>query len=244
MKKSKEEYVELNTYVAVEDSKVPEPEEEIVEPLEEDPEEVPEESVIDVDFDMDYESLKEINKDFVGWIYYEPLEISYPVVIDKGNDYYEKHSFNNESNVAGAIFMDYLCRSDFNSFNTIVYGHNMRNGTMFGKLNKLIDEPDITKENPYFYIFTENEARKYRIVSAYYTGKGTKSFEVSLNDDIDTIQEYIDYFDGVSVYRDEDFFAQDYDENLKICTLATCHGLHSNTRTIVHGVLEAVEKRK
>lgn len=207
------------------------------------PEEPTTVSKITVDFDMDYAALKNINSDLMGWLYYEPLELSYPVVMDKGDDYYEHYSFENEKNVAGAIFTDYLCRADFNSFNTIIYGHNMRNGSMFGSLNKLLNDNSIIEENPYFYVFTEDEALMYEIVAAYYSQAGSRTYGLSLEYSLDEMQEYVDYIDSVAVYKNEKFFDSDVTEDTKICTLSTCHGVHSTSRTVIQGVLVAREPR-
>lgn len=242
--KSKREYANLNTYITVSEPTKNEvvPVESI--PVEEDEEPVEEfVSVIDVDFDMDCSALKAKNPDFVGWIYYSPLNISYPIVVDKGNDYYENHSFEGEYNPAGAIFMDYLCKTDLTSFNTIIYGHNMRNDTLFGALNELIDHPNIIEENPHFYVFTENEALMYEIVAAYYAQKTSPTYGLELEYTLDDMKEYVDYMEGVALYKNEDFFNNEVTEDTKFCTMSTCHGFHSTSRTVIHGALVAREPR-
>lgn len=237
--KGKKEYADLQDYVEVAaDDTITD---EIDEPIEEEIIDTP--RLINVDFDMDYASLKAINSDLVGWIYYEGVDLSYPVVMDKGNDYYENYTFENEKNNSGAIFMDYLCKIDFNSFNTIIYGHNMRNGTMFGSLNNIIDDPDIIANYPYFYIFTEDEAMMYKIVSGYYTTNNSNTYNITLDYTVYDMRDYVDYMNKVSTYRDEDFFNKEVSEDMKICTLSTCHGLHSNVRTVIHGELVAREPR-
>lgn len=241
------EYENLEQYVTVDnDVKVEEP---VIEEAE--PEEVQEEeaepekpSMIRVDFDMDVAALKAKNSDFIGWLYYEPLELSYPIVKGKGDDYYEHYSFEQEKNVAGAIFLDYLSKPNLESFNSIVYGHNMRNGTMFGSLNELITDPGIIEADPYFYIFTEKEAFMYQIVSAYYTPVGSDTYEIDLDYTLEDMERYVKYMESVSLFKSEEFFDQEVTEDMKICTLSTCHGLHSTSRTVVHGVLIAREERK
>lgn len=240
--KSKQEYKKLESYVMIDSSS--EKKSELVEEIPEESSEEPVmESMIDVDFDMDFASLKSINEDLIGWIYYEPLSLSYPVVIDKGDDYYEHYSFEKEKNLAGAIFLDYLSKTDFSGYNSIIYGHNMRNGTMFGSLNKLIDDSSIIEENPYFYVFTEKEALMYQIVSAYYTKANSATYDINIDAELEDQQAYVDYMDSVSVYRDEDFFSKEVTEDTKLCTLSTCHGLHSTSRTVIHGILVAREPR-
>ena len=195
------------------------------------------ESMIPVSLDIDFDELKNINGDLVGWLYYAPLEISYPIVRGNDNEYYTQYTFEQEKNSSGAIFMDFLNRTDLTECNTIIYGHNMRNGTMFGSLKKLLSDESYVEEDPYFYIFTEDKAYMYEIFAVYITTADSKTYNL-----IETEQEqseYLDFIDQKATYRsDKEVTATD-----KIATLSTCHGLHSNNRTIVHGVLIAEEDR-
>lgn len=204
--------------------------------------EVVEESKIKVRLNMNYEELKDINPDYMGWIYYEPLEISYPVVMDRGDGFYENHAFDTSSNSAGAIFADYLCKPNLTSFNTIIYGHNMRDNSMFGALNNLIKDETIIESDPYFYIYTEKEALMYQIFAAYYAPMNSKTYDIKLDYSTNERKEYIEYIDGVAEYRNQKTLSVDtLDEDTRICTLSTCHGLRSGNRTIIHGVLIARE---
>lgn len=227
------EYKALEQYVEVVDNMKPIQKEE----TEDVQEEAVKESVIPVSLQIDYAQLKTINEDFVGWIYYEPLELSYPIVRGNDNEHYTHYTFENESNSSGAIFMDFLNRPNFEDFNTIIYGHNMRNGTMFGSLKKLLNDNSIIEENPYFYIFTEDRAFMYEIASVYITNSESATYDL-----IETEEDqsnYIEYIKGVSTWSwDKEIVPQD-----KIVTLSTCHGLHSTNRTVVHGVLIAAEDR-
>lgn len=230
------EYKALEQYVEVVDNTKPVQKEKEKEEPEEVQEEV-KESVIPVSLQIDYAKLKAINGDFVGWLYYEPLELSYPIVRGNDNEHYTHYTFENENNSSGAIFLDFLNRPNFQDFNTIIYGHNMRNGTMFGSLKKLLNDNSIIEENPYFYIFTEDKAFMYEIASVYITNSESKTYDL-----IETEEDqssYIEYIKSVSTWTwGKDIVPQD-----KIVTLSTCHGLHSTNRTVVHGVLIASEDR-
>ena len=225
------EYEKLEQYVSLEENQTADKQQD------QSAQEEEQESKIPVSVDVKYDERKRINEDFVGWLYYEPLEISYPIVRGNDNDYYTEYTFENEKNSSGAIFMDFLNRKDYSDFNTIIYGHNMRNGTMFGSLKKLLNDQEIIEENPYFYIFTEDKAYMYEIFAVYITTADSKTYNL-----IETEQEqseYLDFIDQKATYRsDKEVTATD-----KIATLSTCHGLHSNNRTIVHGVLIAEEDR-
>lgn len=206
-------------------------------------EEVTEEStekLIDVSLDIQYNDLKKINDDIVGWLYYEPLDISYPVVRGDDNEYYTHYTFENEKNNSGAIFMDFLNKKDYSDLNTIIYGHNMRNGTMFGSLKKLLNDSEIAQENPYFYIFTDDKAYMYEIFTVFLTSVNSKIYDlVRTEEEEQTFLNLADQIAAKSGYRSD----REVDASERVVTLSTCHGLHSTNRTVVAGVLIAEEER-
>lgn len=229
------EYKELEGYVKVVEASVEEPtqkEQTAEEAVEED-----KESVIPISVEVDFAALSAINEDLAGWLYYGPLAINYPVVRGDDNEYYTHNTFEHEKNASGAIFMDSLNKPDMSNYNTIIYGHNMRNGTMFGSLKKLLNDESIITENPYFYIFTEEKAYMYEIASVYITNQTSDTYNLIANEEEQ--QEYIDYVKSSSTW----YWEKELKSSDKIVTLSTCHGLHSNNRTIVHGVLIAEEDR-
>lgn len=110
--------------------------------------------------------LKKENKDVVGWIVFDNMELSYPIMQGADNAYYLTHTFSGETNSAGSIFMEAANSSDFSDCHTILYGHNMKNQTMFGQLKKYRTE-DFYKGHEYFAIYTENEIYRYQIFAYY-----------------------------------------------------------------------------
>lgn len=106
---------------------------------------------------IDFEGLKKVNPDIVAWIQIEAAGIDYPVVQGEDNDYYLHHTFRGEPNIAGSIFMDYR-NVDFMDEKVILYGHNMRNGSMFAGLKDL----DVS-EKPIVVVYTPTEILKYRL---------------------------------------------------------------------------------
>ncbi len=118
---------------------------------------------------VDWDQLAAINSDIVGWIYVDALpSISYPILQTGDNDYYLHHTFRREALFAGSIFMDYYNKRDFSDPNTIVYGHNMRNGSMFGRLSDL-ENPKVCGADPYFWILTPEADYRYEIYSVMET---------------------------------------------------------------------------
>ncbi len=83
---------------------------------------------------VDFEALRKENGDVVGWLYCEDTPINYPIVQSEDNDYYLRRLLDSTWNIAGTIFMDYRNAPDFSDWNTIIYGHNMNNDSMFGTL--------------------------------------------------------------------------------------------------------------
>jgi len=159
------EYASLRQYVTVlsggnaaDAEKVTDMDEESKEPLQE---EAPNEQVSLV---VDFDDLKQINPDIVAWIAFDNIDISYPVV-QRDNSYYLSHTFEGKENVSGCIFMDEKNASDFSDNHTILYGHNMKNGTMFGML-KNYKEQEYLEENRYFTIYTPDAEYRYEISSA------------------------------------------------------------------------------
>ena len=119
---------------------------------------------------VNWEELKAINPEITGWIYVdaEPV-INYPICQTKDNDYYLHMTFRREYLFAGSIFEECMNASDFSDVNTIVYGHNMKNGSMFGMLKQLKNQ-DVYDANPYFWILTPKGNYRYHIFAAFDTG--------------------------------------------------------------------------
>jgi len=113
---------------------------------------------------IDWAKLKSMNSDLIGWLYLPDTSIQYPVVSTTDNDYYLTHTFDKTKNACGCIFMDKGNKTDFTSDNTILHGHNMKNGTMFGSLRKF-EEKEYWQSHPYIWIIRENTALKYEIFS-------------------------------------------------------------------------------
>ena len=117
----------------------------------------------------DWDKLKKTNEDIVGWIYVEALpDISYPVCRGEDNDYYLHRTFERQSIFSGAIFEDCHNSPYFDDPNTIIYGHNMKSGAMFGKLKQLKNEETFGK-SPYVWILTPEGNYRYRIFAVFDT---------------------------------------------------------------------------
>lgn len=117
--------------------------------------------------DVDFEKLISQNDDIIGWIFIEGTDISYPLLCGRDNQQYLFQSYEKKYLTAGSIYIDYRCSRDFSDSRTVVYGHNMHNGSMFGKLDKFTRE-SYMKEHPYvFILLPDGETLKYEVKKAY-----------------------------------------------------------------------------
>ena len=151
-------------------------------------------------FSVDFEKLLEMNSDVVGWIRFdEPSGINYPVVQGRDNKEYLKRTFEANTNKLGTLFVDVNNPGDFSGRNTFIYGHNMKNGSMFAQLLKYKDD-SFYKEHPYFYIYTpDGKVRTYEIFSAGVVKDTSDSYIMDYADDA-AFQTYIDYIKQQSAY--------------------------------------------
>lgn len=114
---------------------------------------------------VDLASLQAKYSDVVGWLYFENENISYPVMQASDNDKYLYMTYDGKSSSSGSIFMEASNSSDFSDTHTIIYGHNMKNLSMFGKLKYYRRQSGYYDEHMYFQIFRGNEVLRYQIFS-------------------------------------------------------------------------------
>jgi sortase B len=178
---------------------------------------------------INFEELKKINSDTIGYIEIPNTNINYVVVKGKDNSYYLTHNFNKEYNVAGLIFMDYKNTVDGTDKNIVIYGHDVADESMFGSLSKLLDENNLEdNENRIISFITEKEIKKYQIFSIY-TIKPEKYY---ITTDFKE-QEFIKFKEKVKE-RSQIKLEADLD-NKNILTLSTCQN-YGAKRLAVHAV--------
>lgn len=183
---------------------------------------------------VDFEELRKINEDVVGWIYIPDTEINYPIVQNENNSWYLHHTFEKKDNFSGAIFMDYLCQSDFSSDNSIIYGHNLKNGAMFGSLKKLYDlnynsEADYRKHSV-IWILTPDETMEYQIFAAR---------EISVDSDQDVYTIEFASEEDYAGWLEEQIQSSQYKTDMEVSeeepvlTLSTCTSRSEDGRFVV-----------
>lgn len=182
---------------------------------------------------IDFTQLLSVNSDIVGWLRIRALDISYPVVQGKDNDYYLHRTFEKTDNFAGCLFVNSYNMGDFTDQNTIIYGHNMKNGSMFGKL-KNFNDPEVFKKSRYFWIFMPDFIYQYRIFSASVVDKTGLTYQISFTDD--EFDQFISRAYSNSVVDNQDVTVTKED---RIVTLSTCTG-DDSTRFVVMGKLAQI----
>lgn len=181
--------------------------------------------------EVDFDKLKSVNEDVVGWIYVDALpDISYPIVKGKDNQTYLHQTYEKNYNFAGTIFVDYENSGDFSDCNTLVYGHNMKNGSMFGHLKKFREDDRLYKQDKYFWILTPERNYRYEIISAYTTGVNSDTYTLFKGPG-EEFEKYLETIKGYSEIKTDD---TDLTIKDRIVTLSTCTG-NESTRFVVQG---------
>lgn len=184
---------------------------------------------------VDFNELLKKNPDTVGWIKVEGTKVNYPVVQSTDNDYYLSHAFNKTANQGGWIFADY--RVNFKDFgkNTIIYGHNMNNKTMFGSIpNMLYNSYLSNSSNYYIKISTPTSNSVWKVFSIYTVDPQT--YYLKTNFKSEPYSKFLSTLKSRSIYN----FGIDVSENDKILTLSTCDNTGTK-RVAVHAKMINIE---
>jgi len=171
------------------------------------------------DIDVDLAGLKKLNTDIVGWIYFEgDVGISYPLLYS-GDDYYLKHNYQKEEESAGSIYIDKNNNPDLSEAHTLIYGHNMRNLSMFGKLRYYKTDADYLDDHRYFQLITESGAYRYKIFAYKDVSTLTGGIYTTWKYVDDDFKEFVEDTICQGSYVDTDI---DVDDETHIVTLSTC----------------------
>ena len=188
-------------------------------------------------FTIDFSHLQDVNSEVLGWIWIYDTVVNYPVVQSGiNNDAYLYKTYDGSSNCSGSIFMDYRNDGAFVDTNTVIYGHNMKNGKMFAVLKKFGQQAfyDGHKE---FYIMTPEGNRRYEIVSAFHTDALSDIYDRTFSSDqakqawLDKVLRNSAVLSTASASIDDSFV-----------TLSTCvSGDNYRARFVVIGKLAEIE---
>ncbi len=184
----------------------------------------------DLPIKVDFDELKKINPDVIGWLYCKDTQINYPIVQTDNNEYYLHNMINGEYNFAGTLFADFRCEKNFAGLNTIVYGHNMKNGSMFGDLPKYKAQ-DYYDAHPTMWLLTPDKIYKVALLSGQVTASDSDAYDIiSKSEDL---TEYLENAVSQSFFKTN----SSIDDAEKILTLSTCSYEYENARFVVIGKL-------
>lgn len=202
---------------------VPVPEEPVQEPLAE------EASFL---LELDLEALRATNGDVLGWIHIPDSEIDYPIIRVEDNNEYLRRAWDGSRNQAGCIFLECRNSTNLSDFNTLIYGHYMKNGTMFGSLHRFA-EKDYLDAHPCVYLVTDDTVRRYEVFSVYEADVVSDTYRLIFEDEARK-QSCLDYYISSSVVESGLMpTPDDY-----VLTLSTCMGNgRYETRWVVQAVL-------
>lgn len=180
--------------------------------------------------DINWKKLMKINPETVGWIYLEDTIIDYPIVQGTDNDKYLSMKFDGEWGGCGTLFADCNTENAFEQFSTIVYGHHMKDGSMFNGLKKYKD-PEYAKEHPRFELITPNE--KYHLDVALFLNPRSDSDVYTPNVSDSNREHYLNYLKNSAEYSTD----VDVDTDDKLVLLSTCAYEYEGARYVVVGKL-------
>lgn len=181
------------------------------------------------EYTIDFEQLKKQNADTVAYIEVKNTNIKYPVVKYTDNSYYLSHNFNKENNKAGWVFADYRNKVDTTDKNMILYGHNMRDKSMFGTLKYTLEKDWQNDENNRLIILiTEDSKYTYEVFSTY----KVKAEDYYIKTNFASDDEYKKFLDTIKSRSNFDY-SVDVDINDHILTLSTCDYTSQN-RVVLH----------
>ena len=179
---------------------------------------------------VDFEALADINPDVVGWLYCPNTVISYPVPQGENNSYYLKHLFDGTSNSAGSLFLDSRCQG-LEGQNSVIYGHYMKNGTLFASLCEY-QEQAYYEAHPELFLITPENTLTIQLFSAYIAGEGDDAWQLTFSSQ----EEYGAWLERLlerSCFTSE-VVPQSTD---RVITLSTCSYMFPGARFVCHGVV-------
>lgn len=190
--------------------------------------------------EVDFDTLWETNIDICAWIYVPGTQVNYPVLrntqtADLYDSYYLQHTVDKSEGLPGAIYMEPCNMPDFTDKNTVLYGHHMKNGSMFASLDAYLDEA-FMDENPYVYIVTPQKNAVYEVFCAVIYD----DTHIMRNYDFTDEESYQTYLDSlVSNGNEKDVLPEDMKvtKQDRVITLSTCVKNQDNKRLLVVAVL-------
>lgn len=185
---------------------------------------------------VDFDALRAVNPDVIGWLYCPGTNIDYPVLKGADNDVYLRHDYTGEYNINGSVFIDSENQRDFSDANTIVYGHHMNEGVMFGSLENWGDQA-FYEQHPVMWLLTPTQTYQVVIVSCHHVSAYSDMYDILRGHD-----ETFEHFLAEAVAESEIIPVEGATVNpdRNYIMLTTCSYIFDSARFVVHGKLVPV----
>lgn len=201
---------------------------------------------------IDFEGLRAVNRDVIGWIFIEGTDVNYPLLAGADNQQYLFQSYMKKYAVAGSIFLDYRCSTNLSDYHTVIYGHNMKNGMMFGELDAY-QKADYLASHPYVYIImADGSWNKYRVLACEHVSVESAVYDLPCDtkQKIKALRAQLAQSNGYAAGEAAAADAADgtlqgaaQSSEAKLLTLSTCtNDSRDDVRFAVHCVLEDMGK--
>lgn len=189
--------------------------------------------VIEEKEDIDFIKLKEINDEIIGWINISNTNIDYPLVIHNDNNFYLNHSFDKNKSKHGSIFLHTYCKENIDNLkNIFIFGHNMKDGTMFNEL-KNYTKQDWYNDHKNINLIFEDKEIELEVFSAY-SSNDINSYQYIFEDE-EAYKKYLDEIINRSKINAE---VLPPSTNEKIFTLYTCSYEEKDARYFIHAKMK------
>ncbi|MBP3539565.1 MAG: class B sortase [Oscillospiraceae bacterium] len=180
---------------------------------------------------VDFEKLLSSNSDVAGWLYSKDTVINYPVAQGEDNNQYLHHLLDGSYNASGTLFLDCSCGPEFSGANSIIYGHNMKDGSMFNSLHSY-SEDGYYATHPVLYLNTPKQNYKIEVFTAYICNYDSDTYTLSFS----SAEEYGAWLEKM---KSQSIFDSDTEVTIddRVVTLSTCTYEYDNARFVVQGKL-------
>lgn len=192
----------------------------------------PQEPAAEAGIQVDFEALWQVNPDVVAWIYIEGTDIHYPVVQGPDNSYYLDRMVDGSYNSAGSIFLDYRNAGDFSQRHSVIYGHNMKNGTMFRQITQY-KEQEFYEAHPTGQLITPEGTYTLEFFAGYVTDMNSQAWKLEFGSQEEYGQWLEDAVSRSAFTGGGIPTAQD-----RVVTFSTCTYDYNDARFVLLGVLK------
>lgn len=178
---------------------------------------------------IDFDELEKLNPDIIGWLYCPDTPINYPVLQGADNSFYLTHLADGSEGIYGALFLDF--ESSFEDRHSIIYGHHMKNGSMFASLTNY-SEQSYYDEHPTFYLITRSGTYEISLFSGFTTTATSRAFE-RVFDSTAALQEWLQWMQEMSDFQSETLIT----DMGKVVSMSTCAYSFNNARYVLTGII-------